>query len=521
MGKIMSLYKIRVSFTSLFVVLGLLTFIGFTPSFKSFADTAPLSDRAKGLDANGNGLVDRDEARGPLDANFDEMDCDKNGGLDGAEIPAFFQGTGCPKKEETVAKKPTFPPLSDRAKGLDANGNGLVDRDEARGPLDANFDEMDCDKNGGLDGAEIPAFFQGTGCPKKEETVAKKKNAAKPAKDSKARKKKSRGGRPPQTVKLEEVIFTRTNETFKVVGRVMALQNGPLAARVRGAIEQINVNVGDRVKKGDVLVKLAQSSLQAGRKRIAAQVSRYDTMLKNSERELARMKKLSKSAAYSRARFEDQEGLVAERKAQYLEFRAALEQSLIEIQNTRIRAPFDAVVLEKHVEKGGYVNVGARVLTLSNDKALEVEADIPSFQVFSMKKDTTARIISDLGKVYSAKVRAIIPNENVRTRTRPVRLSVDFGSDAAKYADNQSVTVELPMTTGNELLLVNKDAVLKRANGNIVFVVKGDNATMKSVRLGRGIGNKFHVLKGLKAGDLVVVRGNERLGAGGRIKVAK
>jgi len=412
-------------------------------------------------------------------------------------------------------------PLSDRAKGLDVNGNGLVDRNEARGPLDANFDEMDCDKNGGLDGAEIPAFFQGTGCPKKEATVAKQGGIAKPVKATKTGKKKSRGGRPPQKVKLEEVIFTRTNETFKVVGRVMALQNGPLAARVRGAIEQINVSVGDRVKKGDVLVKLAQSSLQAGRKRIAAQVSRYNTMLKNSERELARMKKLSKSAAYSRARFEDQEGLVAERKAQYLEFRAALEQSLIEIQNTRIRAPFDAVVLEKHVEKGGYVNVGARVLTLSNDKALEVEADIPSFQVFSMENGTKARVISDSGKVYSAKVRAIIPNENVRTRTRPVRLSVDFGSDSARYADNQSVTVELPMTSGNELLLVNKDAVLKRANGNIVFVVKGENATMRSVRLGRGIGNKFHVLKGLKAGDLVVVRGNERLGAGGRIKLAK
>ncbi len=43
--------------------------------------------------------------------------------------------------------------LSDRAKGLDANNNGLVDRDEARGPLAANFDDMDCDKNGGLDGA--------------------------------------------------------------------------------------------------------------------------------------------------------------------------------------------------------------------------------------------------------------------------------------------------------------------------------------------------------------------------------
>ncbi len=134
----------------------------------AFAQKAPLSDRAKGLDANNNGLVDRDEARGPLAANFEEMDCDKNGGLDGAEIPAFFQGTGCPKKPaKSASAKPKFPPLSDRAKGLDANKNGLVEREEARGPLAANFDDMDCDKNGGLDGADIPAFFQGTGCPKK------------------------------------------------------------------------------------------------------------------------------------------------------------------------------------------------------------------------------------------------------------------------------------------------------------------------------------------------------------------
>ena len=68
-----------------------------------------------------------------------------------------------------AASKPKnkFPPLSDRGKAADANNNGLIERSEAGGPLAANFDEIDCDKNGGLDGAEIPAFFQGTGCPKK------------------------------------------------------------------------------------------------------------------------------------------------------------------------------------------------------------------------------------------------------------------------------------------------------------------------------------------------------------------
>ena len=196
-----------------------------------------------------------------------------------------------------------FPPLSDRGKAADANNNGLIERSEAGGPLAANFDEIDCDKNGGLDGAEIPAFFQGTGCPKKissEKKITKKTGSKKAKVKSKS---KRRGGRPPQSVKLEEVRLEATNETYKVIGRVTALQSGPLAARVRGAVEQINFNVGDRVKKGTVLVSLAKQSLEAARRRISAQVSRYKSMMTNAQRELNRMKKLSKSAAYSRARF--------------------------------------------------------------------------------------------------------------------------------------------------------------------------------------------------------------------------
>ena len=412
-------------------------------------------------------------------------------------------------------------PLSDRGKAADANKNGLIERSEAGGPLAANFDEIDCDKNGGLDGAEIPAFFQGTGCPKKTTAESKTSSKTEPNKAKVKRKSKRRGGGPPQSVKLEEVKLETTNETYRVIGRVTALQSGPLAARVRGAIQKINFSVGDRVKKGTVLVSLAKQSLQATRRRISAQVSRYKSMMVNAQRELNRMKKLSKSAAYSRARFEDQEGLVAERRAHYLEFKAALEQAQIDIQNSSIKAPYDSVIIEKHIEVGGYVNVGARVVTLSNDKSLEVEADIPSFRLLNLQLGTKAKIVTDSGKLYDAQVRAIIPNENVRTRTRPIRLTADFGSDASNFSDNQSVKVELPLTNENKVLTVNKDAVLRRANGNIVFVVQGTNAMMRSVRLGRGIGNKYQVINGLKAGDKVVIRGNERLGAGGKIKIAK
>jgi len=491
----------------------------------SLAQDRALSDRAKAADKNNNGLIERSEAGGPLAANFDEMDCDKNGGLDGAEIRGFFTGAGCPKPAPKAAAAPAaskYPPLNERAKGLDANNNGLVDRNEARGPLQANFDDMDCDKNGGLDGAEIPAFFQGKSCadltPKTASGASAAKPAAKPAAGGRPTGRRA-GGRPPQSVQLDDARIEVITDTYTVVGRLVALQRGPVAARVSGAIDAVNVGVGARVAKGDVLVSLAKSKLEAERRRIAAQVARQQTNMRNAERELQRIKNLKQSAAFSRARFEDLEGQVAERHAQLEEVRAALNSIQIDIANASIKAPYDAVVVDKHVEVGGFVNVGAPVVTLLNEKALEVEAEVVSTRVSGLSIGAAASVISESGDKFPAKVKTIIPDDNTRTRTRPVRLSVDFGNDGGKFAHNQSVSVELPIANGQKIVTVHKDAVVSRANGSVVFVVTGTTAAMRTVRIGRGIGNKFEILEGLKGGEKVVVRGNERLGAGGAVKV--
>lgn len=89
------------------------------------------------------------------------------------------------------------------------------------------------------------------------------------------------------------------------------------------------------------------------------------------------------------------------------------------------------------------------------------------------------------------------------------------------FADNQAVLVELPLTSNRPVLTVSKDAVIRRANGNVVYVVNGTTASMRSVRVGRVIGDHFQILSGLKAGEKVVVRGNERLGGGGKVRVVR
>ena len=404
--------------------------------------------------------------------------------------------------------------LSERGKAADTNKDGLIQRSEARGPLEANFDDMDCDKNGGLDGAEIRGFFTGTGCPEK--------TASKPDNKNKKKQTASSGNRrPPPAVKLATVVSEIAGETYKVAGRVIALQSGSLSTRVSGTIKRISVEVGDRVTEGYIIAKLRDGRIRADRKKALALLKRQQVALKNAVRELNRIKRLRKSAAYSRARFEELEGQVAERRSQVSEVSAALERIEIDVRDTVIKAPFSGVITQKHVEKGTHVNTGSPIVTLINDNKVEIEVDVPSFRISSISSATVANLLLDNGTKVPIQVRSIIPREDLRTRTRPIRLRPTTNEGVKYLADNQAVLVELPLTGSQPIVMVPKDAVIKRANGNVAFVVKGENASMRSVRVGRGVGSNFEVLEGLKPGENVVIRGNERLGAGGQVRVVQ
>ena len=71
----------------------------------------------------------------------------------------------------------------------------------------------------------------------------------------------------------------------------------------------------------------------------------------------------------------------------------------------------------------------------------------------------------------------------------------------------------------NVAVTVHKDAIIRRGGNAVVFVVKDNQAIVRQVELGRAIGERFTVVKGVNPGDQVVVRGNERLGGGGPVRI--
>ena len=338
--------------------------------------------------------------------------------------------------------------------------------------------------------------------------------------------------RKPILVAVDQVVTQPLNQTLPVIGRLVARRTGLVAARIGGAVAKINVDVGDRVGKGDVVASLVTESLVWDRRLGQAEVAEAEAVVKTARaqitlltQELKRLERLRKSAAFSQARHDDKRQEVAKAKSTEAEaaaslnrYRAKLKLKEIALNYAAIRAPFGGVVTERHTEVGSYVKAGDPVIDLIDDSSLEIEADVPSQRIAALVPGTKVTGDIDGASPVSAAVRAVVPEENPLTRTRPVRFTPTFANGHANLAANQSITLSLPLGQGRDVITVHKDAVINRRGKTLVFLVKGGAAEVRFVKLGEAVGPRFQVLSGLEPGDKVVIRGNERLRPGQNVR---
>ena len=176
-----------------------------------------------------------------------------------------------------------------------------------------------------------------------------------------------------------------------------------------------------------------------------------------------------------------------------------------------MRAPYGGVVTRRRAEVGAWLEVGNEVVSLVNDGAVELEADVPQEHLGGLAPGVRVAFHLDEGTAYRAEVRAVGVVENPNTRTRPVRFTPRFVGPAPVLAAGQSVALAIPVGAPREVLSVAKDAVIREGGRAMVFTVVDGRAQPRPVTLGEAVGDRVAVLSGLAAGDLAVVRGNERL----------
>ncbi|MGU9956435.1 MAG: efflux RND transporter periplasmic adaptor subunit [Arenicellales bacterium WSBS_2016_MAG_OTU3] len=336
-------------------------------------------------------------------------------------------------------------------------------------------------------------------------------------------------------VKVDEVVSEPLTQTVAVIGRLVARQSGVVASRISGAVVQVLVEVGDRVSAGDVVARLdtelptlRQQQAQAQMEEAKARLATANAQVRLATQEVWRLSRLKNSASTSKAAFDSavQQKKIArarmrEAEAAQISATAAAQIAAINLGYAAIKAPFNGTITARLTEAGSYLQAGSPAVRLISHGNLEIEADVPYERLTGLVKGNKINLRLDDGSAHSAIVRAVVPEENPRTRTRAVRFTPSFNDTERALAVDQSATLLIPTAAARNVLSVHKDAIIKRGSKDIVYLVVDDIAQLRAVGLGAAVGNRFEVTDGLQAGDKVVIRGNERLQPNQKVNIGQ
>ena len=319
---------------------------------------------------------------------------------------------------------------------------------------------------------------------------------------------------PPATpVQVDAVRVATSAQTLPLVARVVAPESGPIAARTNGTITEFKVDVGDRVAAGDVIAVLARKIQRTQLETAKANQKRAEAQARLAALQLERMAKLKDSSAFEESLFDQRQAELGVAEADLRLAKVNVAAAETDYGWGTIRAPFPGVITARHTNLGAFVNRGEQVVSMVNTAAFEVEADVPADKLRGIAAGATVSVTA-LGEDFPGTVRAIVPLENAGTRTRPVRITPEFGKAVERLAANTSATVKLPIGGTQNVLTVHKDAINRRGDSTSVYVVEDGKAAIRPVQLGDAVGSRLAVISGLADGDLVVTRGNERLQPG-------
>ena len=339
------------------------------------------------------------------------------------------------------------------------------------------------------------------------------------------------------------------NAVLNASGYVTARRRATVSSKVTGKVMEIFVEEGKAVRRGQVLARLDDSQIRAQLNVDEAQLAAAqkaaaedEARLREAELTLGRRRQLVKEQVISRAELDSADAQVESLKARIAMAHQQVQvaQSQIDARRTDlndmvVRAPFDGVAISKDAQPGemispvsaggGFTRTG--ICTIVDMSSLEVEVDVSESYINRVKPNQPVEAVLDAYPEWRipSKVITTVPSADRQKAT--VRVRIGFDALDPRILPDMGVKVsflsEAPpvgdaATSQRPRLLVPKSAVRTAGDTSVVFVVRGDRAERRAVKVGLNDGDLTEVVSGLTAGDRVVTDGVATLTDGARVK---
>jgi RND family efflux transporter MFP subunit len=294
-----------------------------------------------------------------------------------------------------------------------------------------------------------------------------------------------------------------TGALLSASGYILPDRKADVSSRMFGTLEWVGIEVGSRVKQGDIIGRIANAD-------IAAQVEEAKASLADAEREYDRLKKIVEAGI-------ERKELLDKAETQRQVARARLKQAEASFEYTLIRAPFDGVVVRRAAQSGenigpaGGVNVGGSLCTLIDRNSLEMVADVNETNISKVKVGQKAEVAAEARpeRKYKGEVRQIVPTADRTKGIVQVKIRL-FDADELllpEMAARAAFLRDGAVAGAPRRVIAPKGALRDRNGHKGVFIREAGKVRFQEVETGSEGEDGTEILKGLQGGEEVVTGG--------------
>lgn len=332
----------------------------------------------------------------------------------------------------------------------------------------------------------------------------------------------SAGGRAALSVQAVSPRREMLARTLSASGGLAAWQEVVIGAETQGLrLVEVAVQVGERVRRGQLLARLQSDTLTAERAATQAALAEAEAVLAQARLEAERDRALQAGGALSAQQL--QQTLTAETTARtrVQALKARLQADEVRLAQTRLLAPDDGLISARLATVGAVAQPGQELFRLIRQGRIEWRAELSGADMARLSPGTAVRLTpAGTDTVHEGRVRQIAPTVDPATRQGLVYVDLTPGAAASPVARPGMLARGEFQLGGSEALTLPQGAVLLREGFSIVMRIEADARVREvKVRTGRRVGDRVEILEGLDAQARVVAQGAGFLGDGDRVKV--
>jgi membrane fusion protein (multidrug efflux system) len=284
---------------------------------------------------------------------------------------------------------------------------------------------------------------------------------------------------------------------YSTTATLEAEEEAMVVAKVRGVVQQLNVEEGDFVQKGDIMARMEDEQLEIEASRAKATMDRlYNDYQRNKE---LFDRKLISAEQYENSKFEYES-----QKAEY-------ELANLKLEYTQIKAPISGVVSQRMIKVGNMVNTDQEAFKITDFDPLLAVLHVPEHEMNKLRKGQTSVIQVDAikGETFTGRVLRISPVVNPETGTFKVTIAIK--DESGQLKPGMFGRVRIVYDTRDNALMIPKEAVMNEDGASSVYVLNDKLVFRRAIETGYVNGSNIEVLQGLQDGDSVVTIGQSSL----------